>query len=324
MTSSSEELCTQCLFLGMPSDLQMSISTDPNVLKAHMIRHTKSQQIGGSAALALPESTSNIQVVIMSASERKLYQDTVARRRELLHSLKRKKSCAWYHLQNSLLHGLSSPLLQPNSSKMLALKASIRDIQKRDPNMRAVIFTQFRNCFAHVKALVEHMGIPLYAFDGSTTTRNREEAIRAFQSSRRGPAVFVITMMTGSVGITLTAASHVFLMEPCINPADETQAAGRVHRLGQTKPVAGTFLLLGNMMLSRPSTFLLALFFRFAYTYPRCFSLNVCWKVTKFVYADTFESTVTQLHELITAGQIQFTEKGVGNDAIRILLQGVY
>ena len=41
----------------------------------------------------------------------------------------------------------------------------------------------------------------------------------------------------GAVGITLTAASRVYLMEPCIDPATEVQAAGRIHRLGQTKDV---------------------------------------------------------------------------------------
>ena len=117
------------------------------------------------------------------------------------------------------------------------------DLKSRDPNMRAVVFTQFRDCYGHVKAMVQRIGMPLYCFDGSTSTKQRDQAIRAFQSSPRGPAVFVITMLTGSVGITLTAASHVFLMEPCINPADETQAAGRIHRLGQTKPVSGTFQL---------------------------------------------------------------------------------
>ena len=49
--------------------------------------------------------------------------------------------------------------------------------------------------------------------------------------------VFVITIKAGAMGITLTAASAVFLMEPAIDPALEIQAAGRIHRLGQTKNV---------------------------------------------------------------------------------------
>jgi hypothetical protein len=41
----------------------------------------------------------------------------------------------------------------------------------------------------------------------------------------------------GNCGITLTAASRVYLMEPCVDPAVEAQAAGRIHRLGQDKHV---------------------------------------------------------------------------------------
>lgn len=47
----------------------------------------------------------------------------------------------------------------------------------------------------------------------------------------------VATIRTGNVGITLTAATRVYLLEPCMDPAEEIQCAGRIHRLGQTKEV---------------------------------------------------------------------------------------
>ena len=49
--------------------------------------------------------------------------------------------------------------------------------------------------------------------------------------------MFVVTYATAAVGITLTAATRVYLMEPAIDPAQEMQAAGRIHRLGQTKDI---------------------------------------------------------------------------------------
>jgi len=49
--------------------------------------------------------------------------------------------------------------------------------------------------------------------------------------------VFVVTYRTAAVGITLTAANRVYLFEPALDPAQEVQAAGRIHRLGQTKEV---------------------------------------------------------------------------------------
>ena len=49
--------------------------------------------------------------------------------------------------------------------------------------------------------------------------------------------MFLLSMRSGAVGINLTAANHVFLMDPAFNPALEAQAIGRAHRMGQTRPV---------------------------------------------------------------------------------------
>ena len=48
--------------------------------------------------------------------------------------------------------------------------------------------------------------------------------------------IFLLSLRAGAVGLNLTAASQVFLLEPCFNPAMEEQAIGRVHRMGQTRP----------------------------------------------------------------------------------------
>ena len=53
MTATAKELGEQCRFLGMPLDLLYDVQEKPDILKRHMIRHTKSQQINGSTALAL-------------------------------------------------------------------------------------------------------------------------------------------------------------------------------------------------------------------------------------------------------------------------------
>ena len=78
-------------------------------------------------------------------------------------------------------------------------------------------------------------------FTGATGASKRHQAIREFQASgeaRAGVAkVFVATVKTGAVGITLTAATRVYLLEPAFDPAAEVQAAGRIHRLGQTRDV---------------------------------------------------------------------------------------
>ena len=67
----------------------------------------------------------------------------------------------------------------------------------------------------------------------------RHSALRKFQNAdgATGTRVFATTFATAAVGLTLTAASRVYLLEASIDPAQEAQAAGRIHRLGQTKEV---------------------------------------------------------------------------------------
>ena len=60
----------------------------------------------------------------------------------------------------------------------------------------------------------------------------------------------------GAVGINLTQANRVFLMEPCFNPALESQAIGRVHRMGQTREVEITRFIVEDSIESRLVTFL--------------------------------------------------------------------
>ena len=62
----------------------------------------------------------------------------------------------------------------------------------------------------------------------------RHDSIRQFQRAEKVPKVFVLTMKAGSCGITLTAATRVYLMEPCLDPAHEIQAAGKVGKAGPT------------------------------------------------------------------------------------------
>ena len=216
MTSTTAELNSQAGFLGMPDSLREQIGADAEVLKKHMIRHIKSQQINGSTALALPESTTTVQMIPMNSKEKKLYDNARAVRRKGLGPLKRSNHGAKWNVLNNHFYGLFANLVESNSSKMKALESSIRALQSRDPNMRAVVFSSFRQVCYRVEALVKRMGIPLFSFNGSTSGAQRDSAIRSFQSTaQRGPAVFAITLATGSVGITLTAASHGTTVHCC-------------------------------------------------------------------------------------------------------------
>ena len=63
--------------------------------------------------------------------------------------------------------------------------------------------------------------------------------------------VFVLTVRAGAVGITLTAANHVFMMEPTLNPALHRQAINRVYRLGQNKKVLIRTMIMNDSVEQR-------------------------------------------------------------------------
>ncbi|ORC88700.1 helicase-like protein [Trypanosoma theileri] len=72
--------------------------------------------------------------------------------------------------------------------------------------------------------------------DGSHSGAEREDTLRSFASTQ-GADVFLLSMKAGGVGITITAATRVILLDTGFNPADDRQAIGRAYRYGQTKPV---------------------------------------------------------------------------------------
>jgi hypothetical protein len=142
--------------------------------------------------------------------------------------------------------GTPLPILS-RCTKLRALCEDVRTLVQAEPDAHAVVFTHSRAAHVAVtKLMQQEPGITTLEFSGSTGAGKRHEAIRDFQAAvaagpqgirGRGAKVFVITVKTGAVGITLTAASRVYLLEPALDPRTELQAAGRIHRLGQTKQV---------------------------------------------------------------------------------------
>jgi non-specific serine/threonine protein kinase len=78
--------------------------------------------------------------------------------------------------------------------------------------------------------------IPFEYFDGSTSATDREKAIQSFQNND-DVRVFLISLKAGGVGLNLTAADYVYIVDPWWNPAVEQQAIDRTHRIGQTKNI---------------------------------------------------------------------------------------
>jgi SNF2 family DNA or RNA helicase len=84
-----------------------------------------------------------------------------------------------------------------------------------------------------VRDRLDEAGIPFSYLDGRT--RNRADAIANFKTG--GAPVFLISLKAGGFGLNLTEADYCFVLDPWWNPATETQAVDRAHRIGQTNPV---------------------------------------------------------------------------------------
>jgi superfamily II DNA or RNA helicase len=98
---------------------------------------------------------------------------------------------------------------------------------------RALVFSQFTSFLSRVRARLDREGIASSYLDG--TTRHRSRVVEGFRTGE--DPVFLISLKAGGVGLTLTEADYVFVMDPWWNPAVEAQAVDRTHRIGQQRPV---------------------------------------------------------------------------------------
>ena len=89
---------------------------------------------------------------------------------------------------------------------------------------------------ALIKGKLKELEVDFEYFDGSTSAPDREKAIQRFQGDDNC-RVFLISLKAGGVGLNLTAADYVYIVDPWWNPAVEQQAIDRTHRIGQTKNI---------------------------------------------------------------------------------------
>ena len=99
---------------------------------------------------------------------------------------------------------------------------------------KALVFSQFTGFLSLLRKELETQGIVYEYLDGKT--KDRQARVERFQTDPACP-LFLISLKAGGVGLNLTAAEYVFLLDPWWNPAVEAQAIDRAHRIGQTQKV---------------------------------------------------------------------------------------
>jgi superfamily II DNA or RNA helicase len=119
-----------------------------------------------------------------------------------------------------------------SSAKFDMLLSRLREIA--DEGHKALVFSQFTSLLALLRPRLHEEGIAFEYLDGRT--RDRAERIARFETDVGCP-VFLISLKAGGLGLNLTAADYVFLLDPWWNPAVEAQAIDRAHRIGQSRHV---------------------------------------------------------------------------------------
>ena len=114
---------------------------------------------------------------------------------------------------------------------------SLRDLllQVADGGHRVLIFSQFKGMLEKIEQELPDLGLTSFKITGSTPAQDRQEMTKAFNQGERD--AFLISLKAGGVGLNLTGADTVILVDLWWNPAVEAQAIGRAHRMGQEQMV---------------------------------------------------------------------------------------
>ncbi len=187
----------------------------------------------------LPPRTDQVLHVELDDVERGVYDAVrVATRKDVTEKLSKGGGVlaaleALLRLRQAACH----PSLVPGQSAMTSSKV-VRLLEALEEatseGHKALVFSQWTSLLDLVEPHLRAQGLSFARLDGST--RDRAGVVAQFQDPA-GPQLMLVSLKAGGTGLNLTAADHVFLLDPWWNPAVEDQAADRAHRIGQDRPV---------------------------------------------------------------------------------------
>ncbi|QEH35766.1 RNA polymerase-associated protein RapA [Aquisphaera giovannonii] len=225
--------------LGLRKADEEARSLLARALRPFLLRRTKAQ-----VAKDLPEKSEQTIYCDLEPAQRKLYDELREHYRSSLLGLVArdgiKKSKiqileALLRLRQAACHpGLIDKAGRSgeSSAKLDVLVPQLREVF--DEGHKTLVFSQFTSLLAIVKQRLDEEKIPYTYLDGRT--RDRQARVQQFQEDP-DCKVFLISLKAGGLGLNLTAADYIFLLDPWWNPAVESQAIDRAHRIGQTRPV---------------------------------------------------------------------------------------
>ena len=229
-------------YLGTLSQFEQAFKTNKakqiKIKASPFILRREKQEVLDS----LPEKTEIILKCPLSEPQQQLYQTVLKTVKQGIRTYDGKSSylnmlSALLKLRQVCIHpGLLSEFSQRNieSAKFDLGKQYIQDILAEGHKL--VVFSQFTKMLDFIQEWLITIGLPFERIDGTVTGKNRNDAVQRFQTTE-DPTVFLISLKAGGVGINLTAADYVIHFDPWWNPAAESQATDRVHRMGQKNKV---------------------------------------------------------------------------------------
>jgi SNF2 family DNA or RNA helicase len=215
------------------------VKTDPAIIKDLPDKVENKQYCNLSR-----EQASLYEAVVRDVAEQLEASEGIQRQGLMLSTLMKLKQICNHPAQ--FLHD-DSPFEASRSHKLERLSDMLGEVLTEGES--ALIFTQFTEIGERLERYVRsHLGCQTYYLHGGTARQKREQMIARFQDPETPPAVFVLSLKAGGVGITLTRANHVFHFDRWWNPAVEDQATDRAFRIGQTRNVfVHKFLTLGTL-----------------------------------------------------------------------------
>ncbi len=208
------------------------------------LRRTKVQ-----VAKDLPEKTVTVLWCSMEAGQRKLYNEIRdGYRNKLLKKIDDEGiGRAGMDVLEALLRlrqicdhpALVQKEENDNESKIpgsVKIEEIIREVTENAGGHKLLIFSQFTQMLKLIQEQFEENGVTHCYLDGSTPLKKRQEEVERFQTDETVKA-FLISLKAGGVGLNLTVADYVYIVDPWWNPAAEQQAIDRAHRIGQKRNV---------------------------------------------------------------------------------------
>ena len=128
---------------------------------------------------------------------------------------------------------------QLSSAKINNLLSQLKKLKRAEPATKCVVFSQFTSFLDLLAPALQSSNIAFLRFDGSMNQKDRAKTLTAF-GTRPKFTVLLLSLRAGGVGLNLTCAKRVFMMDPWWSFAVEAQAIDRVHRMGQSEEVKVT------------------------------------------------------------------------------------